>query len=190
MRLTTFSRAVADRERLADQIELVPGRPARRRRDWRESAADARRRRRPWSRWRATLPRLMIETTLRATSEKLWSRPDSTFGGPFRSGENSPRRISRWRRALRRFEVAAATTSPSLADGQDVGGVVERLSRAGQPLVAHQHQELDFRLPRGRGRVEAARAVLDGVAAVGREGSGRSGADAGAGAPADRPLTG
>ena len=33
-----------------------------------------------------TLSMLMIDTTLRATSEKLWSRPDNTLGGPFSSG--------------------------------------------------------------------------------------------------------
>ncbi len=37
----------------------------------------------------AMLPRLMMETTFLATSEKLWPPPEMTFGGPF----NSPAKL-------------------------------------------------------------------------------------------------
>src|SRR5947208_2392259 len=42
--------------------------------------------------------------------------------------------------------------------------------QAGQPFVPHQHQEVRFRQPFRLGRVEAGRAVLDGVAAIRQKG--------------------
>ena len=72
MRLTIFSRTSRPiANLLPEQIELVPGRPAGRHRDCRGSAADERRAD-DGLRRAATEARLMIETTLLATSEKLW----------------------------------------------------------------------------------------------------------------------
>ena len=54
-------------------------------------------------------------------------------------------------------------------DGQRLGGIVELRAQRRQPLVAHQHQEIDLgQVPR-RVRVEAARPVLDGIGAVERQ---------------------
>ena len=81
MRLTTLSRAAPIAISLPDQVELVPGRPARRRRGWRGSAADAPARRSTFS-IAATEARLMIDTTLAATSEKLWPARLQHLGRP------------------------------------------------------------------------------------------------------------
>ncbi|GAA0003235.1 hypothetical protein BRDID11002_32360 [Bradyrhizobium diazoefficiens] len=118
-----------------------------------------------------TLSRLMMETTLRATSEKLWSRPGQDF---------------RWALQLRLevlgeialdggapgggLQIAAGDDLAVLADGQAVGRVLEPAVERSQPLIARQHQKLDFRLPGRRLGIEPARAVLDGVAAVGGQG--------------------
>src|SRR5262249_24805629 len=64
------------------------------------------------------------------------------------------------------LEVARLDHLTVLSDGQQVGGAVEPAVQAGEPLVAHQHQKLDFWQPLRRLGIEPARAVLDGVAAV------------------------
>ncbi|MDG9696043.1 hypothetical protein QC281_39040 [Streptomyces sp. DH17] len=87
----------------------------------------------------------MMDTTLRATSEKLWS----PGGG---------------------LQIAAGDDLAVLPDGQAVGGVLEPAVEGCQPLIARQHQELDLRLPLGLFGIEPARAVLDGIAAVGGQG--------------------
>ena len=67
-------------------------------------------------------------------------------------------------------QVAARHLFAAAADGERVSCVVEFGGERRQPLVAHQHQEGDLRQVLGRGGVEAARAILDGVGAVEREG--------------------
>jgi hypothetical protein len=62
-------------------------------------------------------------------------------------------------------------------DGESLRGVLEYGSQRRQPLVAHQHQEIDLRqVPRGVG-IEPARSILDGVGPV--EGEGLAGGELG-----------
>lgn len=69
--------------------------------------------------------------------------------------------------ALRRLQVSARHHLAIPANGQKLGLLLEMRPEAGQPLVPRQHQKYRLRHPGGRGRVEAAGAVLDGIAAIG-----------------------
>jgi hypothetical protein len=53
------------------------------------------------------------------------------------------------------------------------GWLIELCSQRGEALVAHQHEEALLREVGGRGRVEAGRAIFDGIEAVGRYGLAR-----------------
>ena len=156
IRLVTFSRAAPIAISCSDQAELVPGRPARRHRDWRGSAADGPARR-PRSRSPPREARLMIETTLAATSEKLWPSACEHLGraAQLRRHEAAEERLDREPALLGR-QVAARKLAALAADGQDVARVVIAGVERRQPLVAHQHQELGLRqiarAPRGRSR--------------------------------------
>ena len=112
----------------------------------------------------------MIETTFRATSEKLWPPPNSTLGGPFRSlGKIRREKLLDGGPALRRFQVAARSLPPVFLNGQEMGAILETGPQSRQALVAHQHQEMGFWQPCRRRGIKAARAVFDGVAPVGRK---------------------
>ena len=117
-----------------------------------------------------TLPRLMMETTFLATSEKLWPPPERSFGGPL----SSPAKFAA-KNASMAARPAAVSRSPSRdhvavpANGQDVAFVLVMRPQSRQPLIAHQHQVKGLVQPGGLGRIEAAGAVFDGVAAVGRK---------------------
>ena len=141
IRLVTLSRAC--RSRSPARAGRTRARPAsRRRRDWRESAADGPARR-PSVSIAATEARLMIETTLAATSEKLWPSACSTFGGP-RSSAGMKRRknASIASRPSSVREVAARGLAAVVADDERVASRRRSGCRScGQPLVAHQHQE-------------------------------------------------
>ena len=63
---------VADRKRPVEQVEFVPGRPARDVHVGAKAQADGHAQSTRFSIGRQRCARLMIETTLRATSEKLW----------------------------------------------------------------------------------------------------------------------
>ena len=76
-----FEPGFADRELAADEVELVPGRPAGDMEDCRESASGLIGCSAALS-TAATEARLMMETTFFATSEKLWPSPNRTLGGP------------------------------------------------------------------------------------------------------------
>ena len=112
----------------------------------------------------------MIETTLRATSEKLKPGACSTFGGPRSSSAQKSakkRSIAARPSGVRRSPRAASRPSASI--DERVARVVEAGAQPRQPLVAHQHQVALLGLVAGRGRVEAGGPVLDGVEAVGRQ---------------------
>ncbi|MGY3618670.1 hypothetical protein ACVJGD_004866 [Bradyrhizobium sp. USDA 10063] len=109
----------------------------------------------------------MIETTLRATSEKLWPGAGQDLWRPLDLAGMVDREILFDRRAsLGGFEVALGDDPAFLAQGQDMARIVELGAQRHQPLVPLQHQEMRFRQPFGLTGIEAARAVLDGVAAV------------------------
>ena len=117
-----------------------------------------------------TLARLMIETTLRATSEKLWPGLVSTFGGPLIWPANrTEKNCSIAARPCGGFEVALGRDRAVVADGQHVAGIVEMGLQRRQPFVPLQHQEMRLCQPFGFRRIEARGAVFDGVAAVGRK---------------------
>ena len=112
----------------------------------------------------------MIDTTFFATSEKLWPGACSTFGGPRSSSAQKPRRMLDRGAALRRAQIAARGLAAFVLDRQRVARVVEAGAQRRQPLVLHQHQKAHLRLIARRRRVEAGRAVLDGIEPVARHG--------------------
>ena len=67
------------------------------------------------------------------------------------------------------FEVALGRDRAVLPDRQDVVLVVEMGAQRSQPFVPLQHQEMGFWHPFGLGGIEAARAIFDGVAAIGEQ---------------------
>src|SRR5438874_1892813 len=117
----------------------------------------------------ATLPRLMMETTFLATSEKLWPPPEMTFGCPLSSpAKLVAKNASMAARSSALSRSPRARTMP-LSRSQEIAGVLKMAAQSCQPLVAHQHQEMGFRHPHRRCGIEAAGAVFDGVAAVSRK---------------------
>jgi hypothetical protein len=67
------------------------------------------------------------------------------------------------------FQIASHGLRIVVADGQHIAGIVEPGLERGETLVPHQHQEPDFRKIFRVGGIETGRAVLDGIAPVGRE---------------------
>src|SRR5262249_7838859 len=124
----------------------------------------------------ATEARLMMETTLRATSEKLWPEAWSTLGGP---------RNSSAQKAAKNCSIAARPSgvprSPRAAARRRRGSggrVRERMgcwieggAQRGEALVAHQHEEAALGQIGGLRRIEARRTVLDSVEPVARDGA-------------------
>ena len=160
----------ADGEGLVEQVEFVPGRPAARHRGWRGTASGC-------TGWPTMfsiarrLPRLMIETTLRATSEKLWPSAGQHLRRTLdRSGVAVGEKPLDGGAALGGFEIALSGDRAVPADGQDVARIVEMGVQRRQPFVPHQHQEMGLQHPLRIGGIEAAGAVFDGIAAVGRKG--------------------
>jgi len=74
------ARAAADGELMAEQVELMPGRPARDIKIAAKAQRLDRRARRVLQ--RSHRGQIDVETTFLATSEKLWFCPYSTLGGP------------------------------------------------------------------------------------------------------------
>ena len=148
---------VADRQRLVerDRIRARPASP--RHRGWRGSEGDGPAAPTMFSMARR-LARLMIETTLRATSEKLWPRLERIFGGPLI-----------WPAKVAGEEFLDAARPSAFRDRPGLRSGRRRIVRtwlasskwvrsAGQPFVPHQHQEMRLRQPFRRGRVEPATA--------------------------------
>jgi hypothetical protein len=111
----------------------------------------------------------MIETTLRATSEKLKPGACSTFGAPRNSSAQKIAKNRSIAATCARLQAARDLTA-LLLDGERVARVVEACAQPRQPLVAHQHQVALLGLMAGRSGVETGRPVLDGVEAIGRQG--------------------
>ncbi len=169
MRFTTFSRDLADGEGLVEQVEFVPCRPAA---DI-EVGAEAQR-----------VNRLADHALDRSYAAEIDDGDD--FPGDIRktvalAGENFRRSLDRsgvvagekmldGGPAFGGFEIALGGDRAVLADSQDVAGIVETGMQGRQPFVPHQHQKVGLRHPFRSRRVEAAGAVFDGVAAVGRQG--------------------
>ena len=111
----------------------------------------------------------MMETTFLATSEKLWPCAGQHLGRPaqFVRHEAAEERFDR-QPAFLCAQVAARRFAPLVPDRQRMARLVVIGAQAGQPLIAHQHQEAGFGEISGCGAVEAGRAVLDGIEAVGR----------------------
>src|SRR5262245_50571737 len=104
----------------------------------------------------ATEARLMIETTLRATSEKL---------APSRKNLRRPAQLPRAEggeevldggAACQRREVALDGLHAGRADRQHLRRIVEMGSEPRQPLVAHQHEEPHLRQVARLCRIEPA----------------------------------
>jgi hypothetical protein len=104
----------------------------------------------------------MMETTFLATSEKLCplrrslDRPG--VAGCEEAFDGDP--------ALGRFEIALGYDGAVLADAQDIARIVEMRVQGCQPFVPHQHQEIGLRHPFRVGRIKAAGAIFDRIAAV------------------------
>ena len=114
-----------------------------------------------------TLARLTMCTHLAATSEKLWPAACTIFGRPAQlrlhvGGDELLDQLA----PERRRELAARHLLAVAEDGERLGRVVEPGLERRQPLVAHQHQEVDLRQVPRRGGIEPSRAVLDGIGAV------------------------
>ncbi len=127
----------------SDRIRARPASPTHA--GCRESAADAPAAPTAFSS-SATLARLMIETTLRGTSEKLWPSREQHLG---RSAQFIGK-IFREKRFDRRapFRSSAGRLARPLfvlADRQRMAGVVVVAAQRRQALVAHQHQEAGLR---------------------------------------------
>ena len=71
--------------------------------------------------------------------------------------------------SFRRFQVTARKNFAVLADGKQIGVILKMAPQSRQSLVAHQHKEIGFRHPHRRQGNEAAGAVFDGIATVGRK---------------------
>ena len=159
---------IADRQRLVDEVEFVPGRPAL---DI-EVGAEAKR-----------MDRRAHHVLDGADAGEIDDGDDlagdirKTVAGAFQHlrrsldlvGKSRGEEVLDRRPALGRFEVALGHDPAVVADREDVARIVEMGAQAGQPFVPHQHQEMRLRQPFRLGRVEAGGAVLDGVAAVGQQ---------------------
>src|SRR4029077_2530586 len=133
----------------------------------------------------------MIETTLRATSEKLKPGAYSTRGAPRSSSAQnsakkrsivarpsgvcrSPRAASRpsssiasVRSASSRRERKRASRASQGSDRQRAVRALDAGAQPGQPRVAHEHQIALFGLVAGGGVIEAGWSVLDGIEPIG-----------------------
>src|ERR1700731_3464067 len=111
----------------------------------------------------ATEARLMMDTTLRATSEKLWPGAWSTLGGP---------RSSSAQKAAKNSSIAARPSgvrrSPRAVSRPSA--LIEGGAQRGEPPIAHQHEEPALGQIGRLRRVEARGAVLDRVEPVARDG--------------------
>ena len=145
IRLMTFSRAAPTAISRPTQIELVPGRPAPDIEVARGSAAGA-----PAAPTMvsiaATDARLMIETTLAATSEKLWPSALQHLrrARAARRHEAAEERLDR-EPAFLGGEIAARGLAALAADRQACRSRRRSGCERREPLVAHQHQELGLR---------------------------------------------
>ena len=102
-----------------------------------------------------------------ATSEKLWPGASRIFGGPRNSSaQKRGEEAFDGRAAGGAAEVAAGRLGAVFAHGEALGGIVEMRVETGEPLVLHQHEKALLGQIGGRRRIEAARAVLDGIAPV------------------------
>jgi hypothetical protein len=116
-----------------------------------------------------TLARLMMETTLRARSEKLARAFQHLRRTLDPAGKGRGEEVLDCPPALGGAQVALGHDMAVVVNGEDVGRIIELGPQAGQPSIPHQHQEVRFRQPFRLGRVETGGAVLDGVAAVGQK---------------------
>jgi hypothetical protein len=73
------------------------------------------------------------------------------------------------RAAFGRAQIAPRGLVAFRLDGQCMTRIVKASAQPGQAFVAHQHEVALFRLMAWCGRLEARRAVLDGVEAIGRQ---------------------
>ena len=159
---------LADRECLADQVELAPGGPA----GDMQVAAKAQ-----------GIDGLAREIFERGDTCQVDDR-DDLFGdirkAVIAAHQHSWRSLQflcavvleeglDGRTSRRRFKVGTHDLGAVVTDRQEVGGVVEACAERGQPLVPHQHQEEGLRKVFWVGRIKTARAVLDGVAAIARQ---------------------
>ena len=117
----------------------------------------------------------MIDTTLLATSEKLWPSACRIFGGP----RSSSAQIC----GEEVFDRGAAVGGAQVAADRSARQCVivsmwlvwsKRGAQAREPLILHQHQEVRLRQIGGRRGIEAGRAVLDGIEPVAGDGLARA----------------
>ena len=160
---------LADREFAVEQVEFMPGRPA-------------------------------VDIDIAAKAQWIDRRPGRVFDlchrGEVDDGDHllrhvreavafaeqhlgRPAQFCRHEAAEESFDRQPPVFGPQIAarglaafpmDGQRMARLVIVGTKRRQPLVAHQHQEAVFGEIGGRGGIETAGAVLDGVEPVGRQG--------------------
>ena len=93
----------------------------------------------------------MSETTLRATSEKLWPLACRIFGAPrSSSAKERGEEVFNSHAAFIGAQIATRGFALTVLDAQHVARLVKRRAQRGEPLVLHQHQEMLLRQIGGR----------------------------------------